>query len=176
MENWKRIDDYPSYMVSDLGRVKNLDYMVKGKEKILKLWKTEEGYLRVNLRKDGKQKKFSVHRLVAEAFIENVENKPLIDHINTIRDDNRVENLRWVTSRENNLNPITRKRYTAGNLKSRVQFKKAVCQYSMDDVFIKEWPSATEVEKAIGINRGNISTCCHEGKGSAGGYKWKYSA
>ena len=53
---------------------------------------------------------YLVHRLVAEAFIPNIDNKPHIDHINTVRDDNRVENLRWVTHLENQRNPITNKR------------------------------------------------------------------
>ena len=60
--------------------------------------------------KDGKSRSIGVHRLVGEAFIPNPENKPQIDHINTIRNDNRVENLRWATPFENITNPITLKR------------------------------------------------------------------
>lgn len=59
--------------------------------------------------KKGQQKTFKIHRLVAQTFIPNPDNKPCVDHINTIRDDNRVENLRWVTHKENDNNELTRK-------------------------------------------------------------------
>ena len=94
-------------MVSNMGRVKSLGNNKTRKEKILKNIKGKDGYLSVGLYKDGKIKMYLVHRLVAQAFIPNSNNKPFIDHINTIRTDNRVENLRWVTSKENMNNSIT---------------------------------------------------------------------
>ena len=112
-EVWKSIRDYEGlYEVSNLGRIKSLNYRKTGKEKILKNIECENGYLIINLAKFGKYKTFKVHRLVAEAFIPNPENKPCVDHINTIREDNRVENLRWVTKEENNNNPLTKKKYS----------------------------------------------------------------
>lgn len=77
--------------------------------KYLKGHKNHRGYFLVTLYKDGRCGKFSVHRLVAEAFIPNPENKPEVDHINTIRDDNRIENLKWVTRKENCNNPLSLK-------------------------------------------------------------------
>ena len=101
-EVWKPIKDYEGlYEISNLGRVKSLNYKRTGKEKILKNTVCNDGYLKVGLTKNGKDKVFRIHRLVAEAFIPNPENKPFIDHINTIRDDNRIENLRWCTQKEN---------------------------------------------------------------------------
>ena len=112
-EVWKPIKNYEGlYEVSNMGRVKNLNYKGSGKEKILKNIKRREGYLMVILTKNGKRRGFLVHRLVAEAFIPNPEGKPCIDHINTIRNDNRIENLRWVTYKENNNNPLTKKKYS----------------------------------------------------------------
>ena len=112
-EIWKPIKDYEGlYEVSNLGRVKSLNYRGTGKEKILKNTERSNGYLAIGLIKNGKTKMFRVHRLVAEAFIPNPENKPCVDHINTIRDDNRVENLRWVTYKENNNNQLTKKKYS----------------------------------------------------------------
>lgn len=113
-EIWKDISGYEGlYQVSNLGRVKRLaGISIKGKdikERILTV-SNHKGYLMITLYKDKKQKTYRIHRLVAEAFIPNPDNKPEVDHINTIRDDNRVENLRWVTKSENMSNPITKER------------------------------------------------------------------
>ena len=110
-EVWKPIKDYEGlYEISNLGRVRNLNYKGSGKGKILKNTKDSKGYLIVGLTKNGKRKLFKIHRLVAEAFIPNPEDKPFIDHINTIRDDNRIENLRWCTQKENCNNEISKKK------------------------------------------------------------------
>ena len=117
-EIWKDVQGYEGlYQVSNLGRVKSLGRFVvrplsqKGyrwkAEKILKPRKNHYGYLRFNLYKDGKRKTISVHRLVAIAFIPNPENKPQIDHINADKTNNTVNNLRWVTCKENINNPLT---------------------------------------------------------------------
>ena len=98
MEEWKTINNFPEYEVSSLGRVKSLKL---GKERLMKLeTPTPKGYYRVNLNRHL----CFVHRLVAEAFIPLVEGKEQVDHINRIKTDNRVENLRWVTGSENALN------------------------------------------------------------------------
>ena len=74
-----------------------------------------KGYLQLWLTcKDGKKRYFMKHRVIAHVFIPNPENKPQVDHINTIRTDNRVENLKWVSQSENNKNPITNKRLSEG--------------------------------------------------------------
>ena len=106
-EIWKDVKNYEGlYEVSNLGRVKSLNYNRTRKEKILKSGYVC-GYCKVVLCKYGKMKHFLVHRLVAEAFIDNSNNKPCIDHIDGNPMNNRVENLRWCTQRENCNNPIT---------------------------------------------------------------------
>lgn len=111
MEVWKDIKGYEGlYQVSNEGRIKSLGGDRYKAIRILNGNISEQGYNRVNLFKDGKPKTFNIHRLVAEAFIPNPENKPCIDHCNTIRNDNRVENLKWCTYSENIQNPITIKR------------------------------------------------------------------
>ena len=126
MENeiWRPIKDYEGlYEVSNLGRVSSLDRETIDtigrkhyiKSRILKQGKDNHGYLVVALTKNGKSKTVRVHRLVAEAFIPNPENKPCIDHINTIRDDNRIENLRWATPKENMNNELTKDKFEGEN-------------------------------------------------------------
>ena len=88
----------PKYAVNILGEVKNVT-----KGRILKPM-LNRGYLSVTLYTNNKQTFHNIHRLIALHFIPNPENKPCIDHINRIRSDNRIENLRWVTKAENNQN------------------------------------------------------------------------
>lgn len=101
-EIWKDVDGYEGlYQVSNLGNVRRV--------KLLKQYYDESkgGYNVVSLCKDGKVKIVRVHQLVANAFVPNPNNKPCIDHINTDKRDNRAENLRWCTIKENRNNPLT---------------------------------------------------------------------
>lgn len=95
MTLYKAVKGYENYLVSTDGRVYNLK-----RQKYKKGFKDKDGYLIVELWRNGKRAKKRVHRLVAEVFIDNPENKPTVDHINRDRMDNRVENLRWSTSKE----------------------------------------------------------------------------
>lgn len=109
-ELWKEIKGYNgTYLVSDKGRVKRI-YDKSKKERYMTILKNQKGYCRIRLTYNHKSNLKSLHRLVAEAFIPNSENKPEIDHINGNREDNRVENLRWVTHSENMNNPLTKKK------------------------------------------------------------------
>ena len=107
-EIWKDVEGYIGrYQVSNLGNIKSLNYRGTGQERLLSATPVHGGYLAVSLCDGNTQKTFRVHKLVAEAFIENLNNKPCVDHINTIKTDNRADNLRWVTHKENNANPLT---------------------------------------------------------------------
>lgn len=102
-EIWKDIKGYEGiYQVSNLGRVKNVN-----RDKVLSTRYDEKGYCTSNLFINGSGKNFRNHRLVYEAFIGEIPQELEIDHINTIRSDNRLENLRVVTHKENMNNPIT---------------------------------------------------------------------
>ena len=100
MNSYKYIDGYDDYIIFRTGKVYNVKYM-----RFIKDTKDKStGYMRITLCKDGKVKTFLVHRLIALTFIPNPLNKPCIDHINRITDDNRIENLRWATHSENSQN------------------------------------------------------------------------
>ena len=93
------IIDYPNYLIYDDGRIWS-----KKRNIFLKSSTTKKGYKNIGLCKDGKGRKFQIHRLVAIHYIENLDNKSDVDHISRIKDDNRVENLRWATGSENQQN------------------------------------------------------------------------
>lgn len=119
-EIWRDVVGYEGkYQVSNQGNVKSLDYRSTGQEKILKQMFNTDGYLQVGLHKYGKIKWYTTHKLVAEAFIENPDNKPRIYHINTLRADNRAENLCWASQKEI-CNNATAKGRTRGRTAARV--------------------------------------------------------
>ncbi len=115
-EVWKPIKSYDGYFeVSNLGRVRSITRKIERTDpkkttekrlftyhgKLIPCWVTKRGYLRLAIAKDNVQRKHLIHRLVADAFIENPLNKEQVNHINGIKSDNRVENLEWVTNYEN---------------------------------------------------------------------------
>lgn len=181
-EIWRPVIGYEGrYEVSNLGRVRSLPKLVEGyrgsfvtKTRILKASPDGKGYLMVWLYMNKIRHTFKVARLVAQAFIPNTENKPQIDHINAVKTDNRAENLRWVTDKENCHNPITYKRNAESKRGILNHKSKRVFQYSLDGEFIKEWGCVMEVERTLGFNHSHISQCCTGKRDLAYGYLWQY--
>lgn len=173
-ETWKNIPGYENYQISSFGRVKSLNYNRTGKEKLLKLKLSSKGYYYVPLCKNGEMKNFRVHRLVSLVFISNPSNKPFVDHINGDRLDNRVENLRWCTNKENCNFPLAKKNRSQ-SLINNPKKSKAVLQLDINTgEVINEFPSIMEVERQLGIGRGSISHCCNGKYKTAYGYYWRY--
>ena len=177
-EIWKDIKDYEGlYQVTNLGRVKRLCRIVyrgnnKGKivvkEKILTPTCGSKEYLHVTLFKDKKRRIFNVHRLVAEAFIPNPLKLPQVNHIKEFeKKNNCVDNLEWVTCKENINYGTALKR----GLEKRC---KKILQYSISGEFIKEWNSATECGKN-GFVQTAVSSCCRGKLKHHHGYVWKYN-
>ena len=194
-EEWSSIEGYEGlYEVSNLGRVRSLDrYGNTGygirlyKGKILGPGSTKNGYLQVLLCKDEKKTMFRVHRLVARTFPEicGEYRKGLeIDHRNCVRDDNRAENLHWVTRKGNCNNPLTKqhqsdaqkgyKCYLYGKFGKQHHSSKPILQFDLKGNFIAEFEGLSDAERKLSINQGNISSALNGRIKTAGGFKWKF--
>ena len=172
-EEWKPVKGYEGkYMVSNMGRVKSLNYKRTGKEEILKASDNSYGYLYVNLCKDGKGKWYRINRLVAQAFLENPQNLPEVNHKNEDKTDNRVENLEWC-SRSYNLNYGTRNKKAGKKIAEKNS--KPIFSVDKESGLIMWWQSAHEAERCTGINNSNIIQCCKGKLKSAGGHIWFYA-
>lgn len=191
-EIWKDVKGFEGYyQVSNLGRIKSLsraivykDGSIKHrKERIMKA-QVLRGYCGVNLYKGGKYKLVLVHRLVADAFLPKAPGKTEVDHINTVRSDNRVENLRWTTRKENQNNPVTRahksiaSKETAKLLrklyeKGEISRSRSIIQFDSDETLLHVFWGATQVREKFGFNDGYISNAAKK-QSFAYGYKWIY--
>ena len=185
-EIWKTIEDYPNYMVSNMGRVKRLSTgYYRRTEKILNPQIQSNGYLHINLSQKGKTKCFLVHRLIAQVFIPNPNNLPQVNHINENKTDNRVENLEWC-DRKYNINygnGISKRVKTnkengtykkIGEINSKIR-SKSILQFSKDNSFIRKWDSIIDVQRELGYDNRQICSCLKNRQKTAKGFKWVYA-
>lgn len=161
--NWKDIEGYEGlYQVSNLGRVHSLyrNIILKGSEDI---W----GYIKVTLYKDGSPSIKTVHRLVAQAFIPNPENKPEVNHIDEDKTNNNVSNLEWST-RKDNLNHGTRnERISKSN---SIQ----ILAINLKTGESKEYYSTKECARQLGLDKSNITHVLKGNRKQTGDYTFKY--
>ena len=164
-EIWRDIEDYEGlYQISNKGRVKSLKC---GKERIRTPVINNSGYLNIILYKNTESQHRLVHRLVAEAFIPNLENKPQINHKDENKLNNCVENLEWIRHIDNC-------NYGSRNERVADSLSKPILQYSKSGDLIREWKSASEVERVLGIDNSHIIACCKGKRKSSGGFIWRY--
>lgn len=150
--------------VISVERVKKLPdgQLCKSKERVMSPAKTR-GYCFVYLSRNGKMYRRYVHRLVAQAFIPNPENKPYVNHIDGDKQNNRADNLEWCTQSENVLHA------------TRVLGLRSIkiAQYDKRGNYIKTWTNANQAAEELGISRGNINSCINKHRKTAGGYRWE---
>lgn len=178
--SWRKTK-FEFYEVSSEGIVRSIDRFVKSKGngkrlakgKILKQTEDKDGYLCICIHDKDKQFPYFVHRLVAETFIPNPENKPCVDHINGDNQNNRVENLRWCTVEENNTFEIARKRKSEAAF-NRADNKKKIIQYTLDGKYIEEFDSSMDIQRIKGFDRSSISRCCLGRQKTSYGYIWRH--
>lgn len=164
----EEIKGFPNYFVSNVGEVYSKIISSRnqyGELKMLTPCVDTTGYPFVNLHKDKKRFKRHVHRLVAEAFIPNPENKCDVNHKNGIRTDNRVENLEWNTRSENILHSYRVLHRKPGHTKAVLQIK--------DGKIIAEFCSTSDAYRHTGIPYTQIQNSCQRGH-KAHNYYWKY--
>lgn len=176
MEIWKDIQGYEGiYQVSNEGRVKSLgrnfiktnrgkEYICHKKELIRNPHKTRSGYLVYELWKNNEMQPFTIHYLVAQHFIPNPNNYGVVHHINHNKCDNRVENLVWMSDEEH------RKMHDSERC-------KVVLQLTTEGELVREWKSATEAGRVLGIDGTVICRCCnpkHKSYKTYKGYIWKH--
>ena len=165
-EIWKNIKGYNGrYQISNNGNVRSLNYNNTNKTHLLAKTLTADGYYRIGLNKDKKQKRFFVHKLVAETFISNPNNFSIINHIDGNKLNNNVNNLEYCTQSHN-----IKEAYRLKLMKPR---KLKVNQYDLSGNFIKMWNSIKDVE--VFYNNRHISDCCKGKRKTACGYIWRYA-
>lgn len=180
-EIWKDIVGYEGlYEVSNLGNIRSVNWGKRGYSKNLYLKPHNKGYLQVELFKNGNRKMFMVHRLVAQAFLENNDNLPLVNHKDENKENNRADNLEWCNNSYNvcySLNKhgiVTGKRPTVTRHNSKRTELKVV-QITMDGKTVREWENSRTVFLSTGMSDWSISECCRGKRKTAYGYIWRYA-
>lgn len=183
-EEWKDVVNYEGYyQVSNLGRIKSLDRVIVDKNGvemqipsiIKKLQKSKTGYWCIELWRHNKLKYVKVHRLIADAFIPNPENKPQVNHIDSNRLNNDISNLEWCTPSENTIHAVRLGRIKSPMVGMKGLFtarNKPVIQLSISGVILKEFMSQTAAAIELGLSPTNISACVNGKTKTCGGFKW----
>lgn len=163
IEAWKDIEGYEGhYEVSTFGRVRN-----KRTGRVLKEGTYYNGYSKITLSKNSVTKTYLVHRLIAQAFIPNPENKPQVNHKDENKTNNHADNLEWMTAEEN-------VNYGTRNDRVAKAKGKPVSQWTLDGKFVACFPSAAYAEQYCGIGKNEVARVANGKRKTAHGYIWRY--
>lgn len=184
MELWKNIEGYEGkYQISNNGNVKSLiDNKGNKRELIRKPRIAKNGYYYVNLFIGSKAKSKKIHRLVAEHFIDNPDNKPCVNHIDGNKLNNNVDNLEWCTFSENSKHAVEHGLMIMPKGVKNYMFKRhgaqnpnsvPVLQCDLQGNVIKEWENIKIAGEQTKILSTSIAKCCRGERRTAGGYIWR---
>lgn len=164
-EVWSNVKGYEGlYLISTYGRAISAPRNGTKKEwHFMSPHYTRGGYIQYELSKNNKVKAYKAHRMVADAFLLNPENKREVNHIDGDKHNNRLDNLEWATTKENQLHAA----YVLG------KGLKAVKQISKEGKLIRVWQSIKEASETLGIQAPDISSASNGTRKSAGGYIWQ---
>lgn len=175
-EAWKDILGYEGfYQISNLGRIKSLPrYRKNGKTSgkylqrgIIRKNYDSKTYSCINLSKEGKTKTHFIHILVANAFLDKIEGKNYVNHIDGNKHNNNVNNLEWCTASENQRHAL------ATGLRNKNANSIKIIQYDLSGNVIKIWESLMEASRQNNISEGAISNCINKRNKTAGGFRWE---
>ena len=159
-ETFVKIVGFENYEVSNLGKVRNIKSGRTLKPRL------HNGYLRLCLYKNNKNKDLLLHRILATAFIDNPDEKPCVNHIDENKLNNDLSNLEWCTERENAIHGTRTKRVAE-------KLSQKVIQLDLNDNILNVFKSMRQAERETGIDATSISACCNGKRKSAGKYKWR---
>ena len=186
-EQWRTAivngEPWENYQVSNFGRILSLNYRNTGRAELMTPVDNGHGYLIVNLSKNGEDKTCLVHRLIAETFLPNPENKPEVNHIDEDKTNNFVflnkdgsvdkkkSNLEWKSPKENSNHGTRNERIAKAHTNGKQS--KRVLQLSLSGDLIREWPSVNECGRN-GFNQGEVCLCCNGKLKSHKGFRFMY--
>lgn len=188
-EVWKDIKGYEGfYQVSSLGNVRSLNWGNTGEIRNLYLKPHNKGYLQVELSFAKKKKMYTVHRLVAETFIDNPNNYPCVNHKDENKKNNAISNLEWCTHKQNNeyslkLHPERLELFCHSSRNRNKESKKGIAnkrfksivQMDKNGETIRYWPNLISIKSEMKWNEWSIQECCEGKRNTAYGYKWHYA-
>lgn len=186
-ESWKDVKGYEGlYQVSSFGRVKRMTKKVYNpgtysgectyREKLLSPHIDSVGYYQILLRNKNKIKRVRVHRIVAEAFIDNPNELPVINHKDGNKLNNNIDNLEWCSHSHN-----TKEAFRIGLAHHKSLWgsehpkAKVVYQFDKNNNFIKRWDCIADAQRELRVHGANIYKCCVGKYKTAGGFIWKYN-
>jgi hypothetical protein len=172
-EIWKEVEEFNgAYLISNKGRLKSVKRGIKWngtirhqEDKLMSQVVNKSGYIEYQITYNGKHYSRKAHRLVAEAFIPNPENKPQVNHIDGNKTNNNVENLEWATNKENVVHAYKNELY---------KHVKPILQFSDKGIFIKRWINAAEITKELGFCKNTILLACNRKNHKTKGFYWRF--